>query len=154
MNDQQFGIVRSYEDMIRAFRARIEHLGITYEQVDDLGFFPLRHTSKLLAPRYTRCFGPVSFPAMCAAVGMMFVAVEDKQAMKKIAPRITLRLAPAHMLAVDACRGKRMISKRFLSFIARRGALARLRKLSPARRTWIARNAAQARWRRAAQPIV
>jgi hypothetical protein len=84
---------------------------------------------------------------MLPALGMELVAVENMTALDRYKTQLVRRNEKAvRMLAVYAGRGKHLISKRFLQSIAPLGAQAYLRKVSPERRSAIARNAAIVRW--------
>jgi hypothetical protein len=86
-----FAVVRTAEDLRTMFRERIARLGISYETVDKIAGLPDRYTSKLLAPHPLKRFGPIAIEAMLGACGIKLLAIEDEEAMARIAGRFVAR---------------------------------------------------------------
>lgn len=143
-------VVRDWHQFRQAFRDRCEELRVARITVDTVGGLPSGQTSKLLSVDPDQGFGPMSFPALLGALGLVVVVVEDAEAIA----RIRHRLVPRRATHVDACEA--MLAKkrkrrphlwkanpdwgRIMS--ARRNLI-----LNPDKRKRIAQTAARARWR-------
>jgi hypothetical protein len=110
------------------------------EAVDEYCGFAGGYTSKLLAPSTMRCFGPMSLDAMLSALGLTLIAVEDPRATERARQRLKRRTFAAYEPPP--------IVLRFSRAHYRRMARARMQKVSPKRRSEIARQAAKKRWSR------
>jgi hypothetical protein len=146
---RQLATVRDYAQLHAALRNRADELGITRTAIDDTGF-TAGHASKLLAPQPLKRLGATTLGLMLRALGCLLVVAEDPISLARITAEIPKRNRPAPVLAVTRVRHKDgkhvLISKRFLRRIARAGGKARAQNLTPAQRSRIAREAAQARW--------
>jgi hypothetical protein len=148
------GEFRDYNGLHLILRKRADELSLSRTSIDDLAGLQDGYSSKLLAPNPGKRLGPLTIGLLLPALGMKLVAVEDEEALVKIRSRTSPRNEKAvRMLAVYAGRGKHLISKRFLRSIAPLGARGYMRKVSPERRRWIARNAARARWQQRAAAL-
>jgi hypothetical protein len=88
------GTVRSYDDLLAVARARMAHLSITFETLDDTAGVAPGYSAKLLGPNPSRRFGTMSFGAVMGALGLQFIAIEDAAALARVQPRLVKRLYP------------------------------------------------------------
>lgn len=141
------GTVRSYDDLLEAFRARVVELGTNYRAVDEVAGFTDTFTTKLLAPGRLRTLTPMTFDALLGTLGLELVPRENARALQKVRAKLTQRKLAPSMLTADKHRPIIIrISKHRMKKLSKKAAKAR--KLIPARkRSSIARKAARARWR-------
>jgi hypothetical protein len=102
--------------------------------------------------RNVRRFGAASLGSLLGILGVKLIVADDPVAFARFTSRLPTRNEScAHpMLTVKAGRGKQqLVSVKLLRKIAPLGGAARNRSLSPARRSQIARKAANARWAKA-----
>jgi hypothetical protein len=140
--------VRSYYDLVDAFRARVLELGTDFEEVDRVAGYTETYTSKLLAPRPSRNFGEVSLGSMLGALGLELHVVENPAATAKAKQRLKRR---AYAPVVPRPENRPVVfrlSRRHFSRIGKLGAAAYRAKVPPERRSAIARNASRKRWHR------
>ena len=81
-------IVRTTDDLRQLFRQRVAYLGISLETLDAIAGLPTRYSSKLLALEPSRAMGPISFEALLGALGLMLVALEDAEALRRVQHRL------------------------------------------------------------------
>jgi hypothetical protein len=91
-------IVRTTDDLRQLFRQRVAYLGISLETLDAIAGLPVRYSSKLLALEPSKHMGPISFESLLGALGLMLVAWEDAEALR----RVQHRLAAAPLQRHDA----------------------------------------------------
>jgi hypothetical protein len=153
-NGEPLAIIHSYSDFYQALRTRADQLAIPRETLDIATGLP---SSKPLSQRTSKHIGVSSWPLILGALAVELWLVEDAEALKKIRPLLVKRELAPLKLAVSRENGRHakkhnLISKRFLRKIAHLGGKARARKLSPARRSAIARKAGRiggkARWQK------
>ena len=118
------------------------------DAVAALAGLPAYYIPKLLQANPVRRVGIHSLGPLLAVLGLKIILTEDVEAVKTFGPRIPVKdKSCGRMLTVKAGRGKQqLVSVRLLRRIARSGGVARSLALSPARRSQIARAAAQTRW--------
>jgi hypothetical protein len=136
---RKLAVVRSYYDLQDLFRNRIVELGTDMEAVDEYCGFATNYCAKLLSQRAMRSFGRMSLAAMLTALGLTLVAVEDPATTAKAKLRLAKRKFAPY---------SRPVVLRFSRAHYRRMARARMHKVSPERRSEIARNASRKRWSR------
>jgi hypothetical protein len=141
---RRLAVVRSYYELVDAFRNRVLELGTDYEEVDRVAGYCDTYTSKLLAPRPSRNFGEVSLGSMLGALGLELHVVENPVATEKARARLKQRDFAAYEPAPTVLRFPRRHFKR----IGKLGAAGYLAKVSPEKRSEYARNAVLKRWRR------
>lgn len=147
--------IRDYQQLLDALRARIDQLGITLDQVDEIGGLPSRYASKILArvkiPQ--RKIGMQSLGPILGVLGLKLLAVQDDEMLTRIGHRLKQRRrrksndAGCVMLAV-----KNSNRRGFSPFVASPefARMARAKQVvtqSPEIRSKVARKAARARWR-------
>jgi hypothetical protein len=114
------------------------------------------YSSKILAmpgrQQSMRTLGRTSFDLMLPALGIKLALVEDEVVTSRLRSRLDVQTrdeAQVRSASIKASKnsppGLRSV---FMHAIARLGGYARASKLSPERRSSIARRAAKARWRR------
>jgi hypothetical protein len=81
-------IVRTTDDLRQLFRQRVAYLGISLETLDAIAGLPTRYSSKLLSLEPTKHMGPISFEALLGALGLMLVALEDAEALRRVQHRL------------------------------------------------------------------
>lgn len=138
-------VVGSYPELIAALRKRCDELSVPMETIDAVAGLPDRLTSKILAPKPQKFLGPLSW-TMVEAMGLRIALVEDRPAMRRLRrlSKWQARRPGARMLAPRPG----MIRKRRSKHPHRvAGGLMRASRLTPTRRQWIAKRAAQARWK-------
>ncbi len=151
-NPKPFAVVTDYRSLIDAFRRRKDELSIPHLSLDKIAGLPSGYSGKLFGRANVRALGPISFGLILNALGLRMILELDERASAKYADKATkskIRIAHAVRTALI---GKETID-RLLPAIARamqtRGRKAYMRRLTPAERCQIARNAARKRWARA-----
>lgn len=136
-------IIRTADDFRRAIREWCVVTHITRADLDARAGLADGHASKLLSPRQIKKFGFKSFPLVLAAAGLALVLVEDDEA----AAALDRELVSANACD-DSCEPTRPHWRSVKGRTwGRRMAARRALKLTAGRRSEIASNAAQARWR-------
>jgi hypothetical protein len=140
--------VRSYYDLVDAFRARVLELGTDFEEIDRVAGYTDTYTSKLLAPRPSRNFGEVSLGSMLGALGLVLTVEEDPAATAKARTRLKKRVFEPYQTRPEHQPVVFRLSRAFFRKISKKAAAARMTKLTPEKRSAIARNASLKRWHR------
>lgn len=144
-------IVRDFGSLCDGLRRRVQHLGITFNTLDEAGFMANGHSSKILAPRPTKMIGKTTLPALLASTGCMLLLVEDQHAMAQIEPLLQ-KSTRKQFYAGNAMLARRKAQRRKSAPFRANPAFAKMMrsiqilKQSPAQRKTIARKAARARW--------
>jgi hypothetical protein len=152
-------IVRDYDQLLAALRARAAELELTHEVLDDASGLSSGYASKLLCDPPIRHLGRISLGCFLGAVGLKLVVVEDVEALARIRPKLVKRkIAPKRKNADTAMLTEPSRERpRFLPFLdpafARSARARGVLLQSPQRRRQIARVAARARWARQAKTI-
>ena len=81
--------IRTYDDYVEIMRARAVALKTTRLQIDEVAGLAPGLTSKLLAR--LKGAGPKSFDALNGALGLMFIAVDDPEALARLKGRYNRR---------------------------------------------------------------
>jgi hypothetical protein len=71
---------RSYADLLAAVRERMAELQLSHLSVDELSGVQVGYSSKIIGPRPSRTFGPVSFSIFGALALRVTVEVDEEQA--------------------------------------------------------------------------
>lgn len=132
-------VVADYGELIAALRARRDLLRLNHETIDAVSGLQAGYTSKLMADPPMKSLGLVSLGPMLGALGLRLLVVHDGKALK----RVQNRLIPRKYRKVRAPAGMTLIT----ADNAREMAKRRNEKLSPKRRSELARKAATMRWR-------
>jgi hypothetical protein len=160
-------VVRSTDDMIEAFRAIKGQLGLSNVLCDKLAGLAEDHTNKILGPRRVKNLGPMTFDIFCELFGVEFQMVINLDAVRRMESRWEQR--NNERVRTENRRPGREVIERVRPYVmrenGRKGGLnsrasitaveatrislkanrARKRKLTKARRSEIAKNAANAR---------
>lgn len=140
-------MIRSYDDLIAAFRARKAEIGLSNEDSDRLGGLTPGHTNKLLGPTGTRKLGPVTLDVLLELYAVELVMVVNVDAARRMEARWERRDERA--VRVDASVISRtLVEKAKPVIFSEIGAQLReaRKKIKPSTRRRIARQAARARW--------
>lgn len=147
-------VVRDYDDLLDAFRARFTALGASAETIETVAGLPLRYLSKLLRPVPLKNIGRVTLGPLCGVGGVKLLMVEDPEAFARVARRLTPRGPGPKAYYADDAMPTRQRRKKWAhphkgdsAWGRRMRALAVLRQ-SSAQRSRLARRAARARWRK------
>jgi hypothetical protein len=143
---RRLAVVRSYYELVDAFRARVLELDTDYEEVDRVAGYTDTYTSKLLSPRPSRNFGEVSLGSMLGALGLELHVVEDPVGTAKARARLKRRVFASVVTQPKNAPVVFRLSRRHFSRIGKLGAAAYMTKLTPEKRSAIARNASLKRW--------
>jgi hypothetical protein len=77
-------MISSYDDLISAFRERVDGLNISRHELDHLAGLTLGHSGKLLGQAQVKRFGSVTLGLMLGAIGCKLILVEDPEQTAKI----------------------------------------------------------------------
>jgi hypothetical protein len=148
------GCADHYAQVVKLFRSRIEALGLTFDSVDALSGFGVgsRYTAILLSGG--KAMSVYSFFTLARTLALLPQFAHDETQLaelKKRADWIEMRRKGAKYRPKLTLGKHRVVKRKFypdyLRKIAILGVEARMRKLTPRRRSQIARRAALARWR-------
>lgn len=144
---RQIAVVRSYDELIAALRARASELAISRETIDAVSGLQSGYSGKLLAAVPIKGLGKTSLGPMLGALGLSLVVVEDLEMLARVRARLTESKSANAMLAArmhEVIVTK--ITRKKLLKLAKKGGVARANKLSKRRLRSIAKKAARARW--------
>jgi hypothetical protein len=88
---RQIAVVRDYDSLVEAIRARVAELGITLGTLDHISGVQSGYSAKVLAPTRIKNLGGMSFGALLGALALQLVAVEDSAALGRVRGRLTPR---------------------------------------------------------------
>lgn len=88
---ESLGIIRNYDDLHAALRARVEHLNISRTTLDELAGLTPYYSAKLLSPKQLKRIGAISLGPLLGALGLALVVVEDDEQMKRMRARYVPR---------------------------------------------------------------
>jgi hypothetical protein len=145
-------IVKSYDDLHYALRARADALGVSNDTLNDLaGFWP-GYWAHVLGPSKPqtsmRALGRTSLGCCLGVLGLKLLVVEDEDAFAKIRDRLKQR-DNAQLRRGNTYPASIKRRENAFTVLGRAGGFARAAKLSAKQRVKIARKAIRARWRRA-----
>ena len=161
-------VIATFNDLpslIAAFRLRQAELQISHENLSELCGFPVRFTSKILAPmRGDRNLHGRHIGALAGGLMVRFLMVEDEESRRRFGHRVMsvkkksscllskpvqVVLSRRFLQKIGRAGGKRSranMSRAQARRLARKGAAARAEALSSEQRSEIARKAARSRW--------
>lgn len=141
---RQLAFVKDYDGLIEALKRRACELDLTNQTIDELAGLQSGYTGKLFGPRQGRSLGGVSFGLMLQTLGVGVVLVEDPEALARIAARYEKRKVAPRMLPNRSIpKATWLLGTRQ----ARKLNKIRTEKLTPAKRSAIAKKAAKTRWK-------
>src|SRR5262249_53491548 len=85
---RKLGVVRSYDELVEALRARAFELNATRDAIDEVAGLQRGYSAKVLAPGTPRCLGRQSMGPLLGALGVMLLVVEDEKAMERYGHRV------------------------------------------------------------------
>jgi hypothetical protein len=88
MIEHQLAVVRTSADLREVFRQRVVELNVSLDTVDFVAGLPTRYTAKVLGLHPTKNFGQMSLDALLGALGLMFIVVEDAEALARVQSRL------------------------------------------------------------------
>lgn len=142
----ELGTIRSYDDLLTAFRARVVELGTNYEALAVVMGVTETFPTKLLAPSRIRTLTPMTFDALLGALALELVPRENAKALAKVRDRLAKRELAPSMLTADKHRPIIVrVSRHRMKKLAKKAAEAR-KHIPKRKRRSIARKAALARW--------
>ena len=141
---RQLGVVRSYDDLIEVLRARALEIGATREAIDDVAGVQKGYTATALALGGAQGLGRTSMGPILGAHGIMLIAVEDLDAIRKYANRVKIGKRAYQLNGVQNRPVILRFSRRYMKKIARKSAPARMKKIPAWKRRQIARKAGRA----------
>jgi hypothetical protein len=148
---EALAVVRDYEQLNAALRARVDQLGISLETLDHLCGFWAGYSSHLLAPKpqgNMRCLGKMSLGSVLGGVGLKIVLVEDRDALAKVRSRLVESDKAQTRKENPRPAGSKRRENVF-TVLGRAGGHARMAVLSAKQRIALSRKANRARWSRA-----
>ncbi|MFZ0148324.1 MAG: hypothetical protein WBG18_08675 [Xanthobacteraceae bacterium] len=134
----------SYAGMLDAIRARVNELQVSGERLDEYVGLPRGYYSKVAGAKPIRKLGMTSFAPILNGLGLKCQFIEDRVGTDQLKNRVTprnssyVRGAPSIVLTI-----------RYFKKIGRKGAQARVDNSTKEQRREWARQAANARWRKA-----
>lgn len=143
---RQIGEFNDYDGLHRALQARASELKVRYDKLDQISGLPDGYVSKLLAPVPIRRIGMDSLGPLLQALCARCILVEDKEALRRYAHRMTERRRGMPSVGEHDIATIR-ITRRKLGMLARRGGKNSMAKLTPKQRSKKAAKAAKARWK-------
>lgn len=152
MTERQIAVVHDYLELHAMLRARIDEKGITREIVDEVSGLQPGYVAKLLAPKPLKSIGLASMGPVLQTLGIKFLVVEDDEALRKYAHRLT----PRRRAKCRAKPSSKPLSKDpvevfkadYFRMIGAAGGRQRAANLSKRRRRMIAKHAINTRWRK------
>lgn len=96
------GTVRTYPELVEALRARSDSLGLTREQLDQIGGLAGGYSGKILGRGHVKKLGRMSFETMLEALGLALQVVEDGKGMAATRRRIDATHLKRQKAAADA----------------------------------------------------
>jgi hypothetical protein len=142
-----------YNALLRFARARLHELHMTYETLDAVAGWAPGLAAKVLASSSFSRLGPEPMFLMMNALGCELVVQENPEMLARILSRTrySKRKVPANKSPWHRTAKKLQFTPDELRINGRNGGIARAKKLTPKRRTAIARVAVKARWALARQ---
>jgi hypothetical protein len=136
--------VRTYFELLAALRERVDELNVSGKTLDALSGLTDGYFQKLIGIKPQRTLGPGMLDTVLATLGVKLLLIRDEEAEARLhatAAKLNQRLGERKGFQVR--RPKTVV---LTSASYRKLNRLRLERLSPERRSEIARQAAQARW--------
>lgn len=146
---RRIAVVKSYDELLAALRARALELGATRKQIAEVAGLPDGYAATLLAPQPIRALGRTSLGPMLGALGLMLVVVEDEEAWARVKSRVGGGKKSFMLNGVQNSPVIFKLSRRHMRKLGLRSGAARMKKLPAWKRRAVARKAARARWAKA-----
>jgi hypothetical protein len=134
-----------YDGLRRALNACREQRDLSFERMDEITGAPSGYFAKLLGPRAIRRIGLQSLGWAFGGLGVKCVVVSDPEALAKVESRYAMRDKP-HLAAVHGGAIEVQLNRGFLRKIGSKGGASRWGKLSPKKRSALAKRLNKIRW--------
>lgn len=142
--------VRSQDDLIEAFRAIKDHLGLSNAWCDDIGGFTRGQTDKVLGPTRAKGLSPMLLETFCSLFAVRLEMVVDLDQAKVMEARWEGR--DSSNVRLESGRVSKKLLERAKPHVLKdcgaAGGKARAIVLSPKQRSDIARKGGKSRWRK------
>lgn len=144
---RQIAVVRTYDDLVLAFRERAEELEYRRQTIDDIARLADGHSSKLLAYPPLKILGRVSLGPMLEALGLTIILMDNPEALAKFGQdRVKRKPRGGHSKPLRIKNGSLDLLT-VMRNLGSKGGNARKRKLSAKEQSELARRAIKSRWR-------
>jgi hypothetical protein len=144
--DLVYAVVDDHNQLLVAIRRRIAELNVSHETVEYLAGLQSGYLSKVIADPPPKRMSPFTQFLILQALGLRVRLEEDPQLIEKLKGRWSKRKLRKSMRTAVSMDRVIHLPPDFMRRISRMGCEARMRKLSPERRSALARQAAMARW--------
>jgi cold shock CspA family protein len=141
--------VSDHNQLLAAIRQRIGELQLSYETVEYLSGLQSGYLTRVISDPPPKRMCPFTQFLILQALGLRVRLEEDPELIEKLRGRWTKRKLRKSVRTAMSMNRVIELTPDFMRRISRMGCEARMRKLSPERRSELARNAAVARWRQA-----
>lgn len=138
--------VSDHNALLEAIRQRVAELDVSYDVIESIAGIQSGCPSKVIANPPPKRIGPFTYFLILQALGCELQMVENPQEMERLRSRLSKR--KLRRTRVRPAASIIELAPDFYARISRMGNAARNTKLSPERRSELARNAALARWHR------
>lgn len=150
MTDHVLGEATDADGLIEIYRRRKDELGLTNEWFDEYSGLARGHVGKLLGDARAKNLGATTLHALNCSLAVKLIVVIDMEQAAIMQARWEQRERPIVMRATASKRAiarfMPIVTQVRMQAIAPLGGRARADKLSPKRRSAIARKAAKRRW--------
>jgi hypothetical protein len=149
ITDRVIAEFNDYPGILAAMRLRAQEqkIPIGSPEVAEVAGIPDHYLAKLLSPKMPRRLGMLSMPGVLAVLGVKLVMVESRPAMERYGNRLPKR----NDSCVHAGTVHFALSGKHMRAIRRKGGQNSRKYMSAREARALARKAARARWRKAAE---
>jgi hypothetical protein len=149
ITDRVIAEFNDYPGILAAMRLRAQEqkIPIGSPEVAEVAGIPDHYLAKLLSPKIPRRLGMLSMPGVLAVLGVKLVMVESRPAMERYGNRLPKR----NDSCVHAGTVHFALSGKHMRAIRRKGGQNSRKYMSAREARALARKAARARWRKAAE---
>jgi hypothetical protein len=146
---RQLAVVNTFAGLHGALRQRAEELAVSREALCDLTGLQSGYAGRILSPHPKTKFGSLSLELLLQGLALRLIVVEDPEQYERIKSRIGGRNGN---LANHSGTASFIFSRRYMRTIQSRGGKNSRKNMSVRAATALARKAADARWRKFADP--
>lgn len=147
---QPLAIIRSQDDLVEAFRARKDALGLSNRFCDEVGGLSSGHTDKVIGPSRKKQLSAMIFDLFCELFAVEFHMSENLDAAARMESRWEAR--EARNVRVENGRVSKKLVERAKPLVAKEmgsvGGKQRAALLSAKQKSGIAQKGAKAKWRK------
>lgn len=150
MTTEPIAVIRSYPELLEAFRAVKAQLGLSNTWCDETCDFQQGYTDKILGPTQQKNISPLTFSMFCQIFAVRFTMEIDLDAARKM-EGVWQRREEGKVAFPEWRISKKLVQKAtpyVFSEMGKRSAPARMASLTAEHRSRIARKAAKSRWRK------